>query len=116
MSKVFAKFGYSQDVFATTSESNKPAVFLDFGSYGLEVYNKAVDCCMFFSDWKGAVLGIKMGDTQDAVVKTLGKPDSSDKGTDGLLYMTWPIKQWDGTFEVDFDKDNKVKRVVVTAQ
>jgi hypothetical protein len=115
MSKVFPKFGYPEDMFASDASSDTPAVFLDYGSYGFKIRKKVVYCCMFFTDWKGTILGAKMGDSLDDVVKKLGKPKTSDKDDDGLAYMLWSFKEWDGTLEVDFDKDNKMKRAVVSA-
>jgi hypothetical protein len=115
MSKVFSKFGYPDDLFASDASSDKPTVFLDYGPYGFKVRKKVVQSCMFFSDWKGTILGTKMGDTAGDVAKKLGTPETSAKGNDDLQFMTWTFKEWGGTLEADFDKDNKMKRVVVSA-
>jgi len=113
MSKLFPKFGYPVDVFTSDASSNKPSVFLDYDSYGFKIRNKVVGSCMVFSDWKGTVFNATMGDSQDEIVKKLGKPKTSDKGDDGLPYMKWSFKDWDGSLEIDFDKDNKMYRAVI---
>ena len=114
MSKVFAKFGYPVDVFASDLSSNNPSVFLDYGPYGFKIRKKVVVSCFFFKDWPGTILGVKMGDADSDVIKKLGKPETEDKGSDGLSYKMWSFKQWDGSLEVNFDKDNKMKRAVVS--
>jgi hypothetical protein len=114
MSKLFAKFHYPQAMFATEATSNNPKVFLDYGDYGFKISDKVVDSCMFFPGWKGTIFGAKMGDSTDEVVKKLGKPESTEKDDDGLPYMTWSFKEWDGSLEIDFDKNNKMDRAIVS--
>jgi hypothetical protein len=116
MSKVFAKFGYPQDLVPTDVSSDDPEVMLDYGSYGFKIQDKVLDCCIFFSNWKGTVYGASIGDPQDEVVKKLGQPTSSDKDSDGLPYLVWNFKDQEGYLMINFDKDNKMNRAVVNAE
>jgi hypothetical protein len=116
MSKAFAKLGYPDDLVPTDVSSDDPEVLLDYGSYGFKIENKVVDCCIFFSNWKGTVYGAKIGDSQDDVVKKLGKPTSSDKDSEGLPYLVWTFTDQEGYLMINFDKDNKMNRAVVNAE
>lgn len=114
ISKVFARFGYPADVFASDAASANPSVFLDYGSYGFKVRNKVAISGFFFREYLGTVFGAKMGDTESDVIKRLGKPKKSDKGTDGFLFMIWSFKEWNGSLEINFDENGKMKRAVVS--
>jgi hypothetical protein len=114
MSKAFPKFGYPVDM-SPSKTGDKQLVFMDYGAYGFKVGDKVVTTCFFFSDWKGAVFGAKMGDSKEEVVKKLGKPASISKMSDGLPYLEWSFKDQPGTLEINFDKDNKMTRAIVSA-
>ncbi|HTQ39480.1 MAG TPA: hypothetical protein VMJ32_10650 [Pirellulales bacterium] len=116
MSKVFVKLGYPDDLLPTDVNADDPEVLLDYGSYGFKIQNRVVDCCIFFSNWKGTVYGAKIGDSQDDVVKKLGQPESTNKDSDGLPYLVWSFKDQDGYLMINFDKDNKMDRAVVNAE
>ncbi len=116
MSKAFSVCGYPNDVLATDVSSDDPEVLLDYGPYGFKIENRIADCCIFFSDWKGTVYGAKIGDTQDDVIKKLGKPESINKDSDGLPYLVWSFKDQPGYLMINFDKTNKMDRAVVNAE
>ena len=63
--KVFATFGYPEDMSPTDAKSETPKVFLDYGSYGFKIRHKYVHSCVFFSSWEGTIFGVRMGDSID---------------------------------------------------
>ncbi len=113
LSKVFATFGYPEDVSPINAKSETPMVFLDYSSYGFNIFEENVYTCYYFPSWKGTVFGARMGDSIDELVEKFGKPRESGNYPNGVPYMIWPIKEWYGIVTFAFDKDNKIDSVSV---
>jgi hypothetical protein len=113
MPKVFSTFGAPEDLTVADASTSTPSVCFDYGPYGYIVRDKFVHSCIFWSEWKEPVLGIKLGDKADDIIATLGKPKTLTKDDKGLEHMTWPIKENGLMLLLDFDKDRKLSRAVV---
>lgn len=92
----------------------KDDVFCDYGAYGFRVRNKAIRTCFFFSDWKGPIRGIKIGDSREDVVKVLGNVPTTAKDKNGVVTAYgYELKDPNADFFANFDKDGKMWRVEV---
>jgi hypothetical protein len=115
LAKMFAHFGTPQDVWVTRGDT--PAeddVLCAYGAYGFRVRSKMVRCCFFWTDWKGPIRGIKIGDSREDVVKVLGKAPVTVKDKNGIITSYgYHMKDVGVEFYTDFDKDGKVKRVEI---
>ena len=118
VAKVFARFGAPADISAVDVTSDEPKVCLDYGAFGYLVDNKTVRACMFWPDWTGNVCGVKLGDSADAAIKKLGKPESTSKANDGTQKMYWNYKANDEimSLQLSFNKDQKCTRVSLSVQ
>ncbi len=112
LAKVFAKFGEPQDIFPTELASDNPGVCLDYGSFGFTVRDGNVRTCLFWSNWTGAVCGVKLGSSADDVVKILGAPiDPEINGPENLF---WDYKENCEIMTLSVRiKDHKCTRIVV---
>jgi hypothetical protein len=110
---VFARCGYPTDAFAATDTKKHPTVCLDYGNYLIEVRDKNVIGCYFFGDYDAPVLGCKLGDSPEEVIKKLGKPRLQIENEGGKQAMFWDFKDHDRRLQIGF-KDNKCKRIVVS--
>jgi hypothetical protein len=110
LAKMFAQYGAPQDL--RVKRGNTPDqddVLCDYGSYGFRVRNKMIQICFFWSDWKGPIRGIKIGDSREDVVKVLGNPPITVKDKNGVVTAYgYALKDLDAEFYADFDKDGKV--------
>ena len=115
LAKMFAQYGTPQDLRAKRgSMPDMDDVLCDYGAYGFRVRNKVVQICFFWSDWKGPIRGIKIGDTREDVVKVLGNPRITIKNKNGVVTTYgYNLKDLDVAFYVDFDKDGKAWQVEV---
>lgn len=117
LAKAFHQFGTPVDLLI--SRGDKPdddSVFLDYGPFGLEVRNKTVIGCYFYQEWKDTVKGVKIGDSREQVVKVLGNAPVTIKSKVGLESFKYDLKDNDAEMYVDFDKDNKVRKVEIQAK
>jgi hypothetical protein len=112
LKKVFAQYGPPQDVYASGGEKND-SVTLDYGPFAFQVREKIVRICFFRSQWKGAIKGIKIGDTRDSVVKAMGEKYTTAKNADEVDDYAWELKDQDADLWVIFDKESKVASVQV---
>jgi hypothetical protein len=106
---VFAQFGLPEDLRA--SGDNDGGVDLDYGSFGFKIKNKTALACFFWSDWKGPVKGVKIGDSKEQAVKVLGANKHVFKHPDGLEDYGWDLTTPNAIFWLYFDKDGKVKKI-----
>jgi hypothetical protein len=113
MARIFARFGYPSNVFAATDSKKNPTVCLDYDGYMFEIRQKNVIACYFFSPWDSEVLGCKLGDSPDEVLKKLGKPRVRITNKDGSEAMLWNCKDHDQELQVGF-KENKCVRFVLS--
>ncbi len=116
LSKMFSRFGTPEDLRVLRGDTSaEDDVFCDYGAYGFRVRNKAIRTCFFFSDWKGQIRGIKIGDGLANVVKVLGNATTTSKDKDGAVTAYgYELKDLGADFFANFDKDGKVWRVEVT--
>jgi hypothetical protein len=75
-----------------------------------------VTTVLFWPDWTGSACGVSLGDTADAIVKKLGKADSTETGDDGVQRLYWDYKANDEVMRLQITCDAKKKctRVVLT--
>ena len=106
---VFARFGPPEDVRA--SGDNDGGADLDYGSFGFKIKNKTALACFFWSDWKGPVKGVKIGDSKEQAVKVLGANKHTFKHPDGLEDFGWDLTTPNAILWLYFDKDSKVKKI-----
>jgi hypothetical protein len=112
--KVFAQFGTPVDLFP--QRGNQPdgdSVTLDYGTFGFQIRQKTVQACFFWAEWPGTIKGFKIGSTRAEVVKLLGDSNKTFKNSEGTEDLGWNRADLDAVFWVDFDKDNKVRKVEV---
>ena len=114
--KVFAQFGLPGDITAVRrSTRSKDGVLLDYGAFGFLVRHKVVDACFFWSDWKGSIRGIKMGDSRENVVKVLGsKPRYTIRDKDNAITAYgYDLKGSDVCYFANFDDHGKLDKVEI---
>jgi hypothetical protein len=114
ISKVFAQLGTPEDLHtwrgSTPEEDN---VVLDYGTFVVYVHHKTANSCLFRSEWKGKVKGIKFGDDQKQAVGALGSEHETYKSEDGTQAYVWDLKEIDSSLTVQFDKNNKVAGLMI---
>jgi hypothetical protein len=116
LAKMFAQYGTPSNVLPMRGDTpDDDDVLCDYeGAYGFRVHNKVIRFCFFWSDWKGPIRGIKIGDSRENVVKVLGTAPITVKDKDGVVTAYgYRIKDLGVEFYTDFDKDGKVKRVEI---
>ncbi len=118
VAKVFARFGAPEDITPADASSDEPKICLDYGGFGFLVVDKSVRTCLFWPAWTGSACGIKLGESADAAVKKLGKPDLMKKDDDGKQRMYWSFKANDEVMQMQasFDKNQKCTRVCLNVQ
>ena len=113
LAKMFAQFGVPKDL--SVKRGNTPDeddVLCHYGAYGFRVRKKVIQICFFWSDWKEPIRGIKIGDSREDVVKVLGNAPITVKDKNGVVTAYgYVLKDLDGQFYADFDKDGKVWQV-----
>jgi hypothetical protein len=116
LAKMFAQCGTPEDLRVKRgSTPDEDDVLCNYGTYAFRVRDKVIRTCFFWSDWKGPIRGIKIGDSREEVVKVLGKAPSTDKDKDGAITAYgYDLKDLDADFFTNFDKDGKVWRVEVS--
>ncbi len=77
-----------------------------------EVRGKCVIGGYIFPPFSGEVLGCKLGDTPEDVLKKLGPPRSEGKPADGKQTMIWDFKDRDQTLTIKFE-NNKFESLLV---
>jgi hypothetical protein len=115
MAKLFETFQAPENMFVADADTKKPSVCFDYGAYGYVVRDKVVRASLFWSEWKGPVLGVTLGETSDKVIEQLGKPAILVHDAAGPEHMVWNVKDNDREYalKLDFDKDKKLDRAVV---
>ncbi len=113
LAKMFAQFGTPQDLRVKRgSTPDMDDVLCDYGAFGFRVRNKMIQICFFWSDWKGPIRGIKIGNSREDVEKVMGKAPITVKDKDGVVTAYgYALKDLDAEFYADFDKDGKVWQV-----
>lgn len=115
--KLLAQFGVPSDIWPDRRDKpEKDYVVFDYSAFGFLVRNKKVDTCFFWPQWKGAVRGVKIGDSRDDVLRVLGdKPRATFKDKDGAITAySYDLKDMGTRLYTNFDKDGKVKRVEIS--
>ena len=114
LATVFVRFGEPDDV--TVSRGNNTEldkVSLDYGSYAIQVRQKTVRTCLFYSTWAGPIRGVKIGDTRQQVEKVLGMDHKIEKSSLDVEDYGYALKDLDAMFWTDFDKEGKVRMVEI---
>ncbi len=112
--KLFRRFGTPEDLYPNRGDdTTKDSVTLDYGNFGFRVRNKSVIICYFWSGFPSAVRGIKIGDTRDSAVKTLGSTYQTYNNTDGVQDYGWDLKDDDATLWACFGTDNTIKSIQI---
>ena len=115
LAKMFAQYGAPSDFVAIRGNTpDKDDVICDYGTYMFRVREKVIRCCFFRTDWKGPIRGIKIGDSREDVVKTLGTAPTTFKDKNGVVTAYgYRMKDLGVEFYTNFDEDGKVKRVEI---
>jgi hypothetical protein len=115
LAKMFTQFGTPAELIAIRGKtSDKDYVLCDYGTYFFHVRKKVILACFFWSDWKGPIRGIKIGDSREDVVKVLGNAQITVKDKNGVVTAYgYRMKDLDVEFYTDFDKDGKVREVEI---
>ncbi len=112
--KVFRRFGMPEDLIPNREEGdNNDSVTLDYGNFGFRERKKTVFICYFWKGWPGTIRGVKIGDTRDACVKTLGSTYSTATNADGTTDYGWQLKDDDVTLWAVFAKDDTLQRIQI---
>jgi hypothetical protein len=116
LAKMFAQCGTPENLQVKRGGTpDEDDVLFVYESVGFRVRDKVVRTCFFWSNWKGPIRGIKIGDSREDVVKVLGKAPTTDKDKDGAITAYgYDLKDLDADFFTNFDKDGKVWRVEVS--
>ncbi len=109
LADVFARFGLPDDL--RPSGDNDGGVDLDYGTFGFKIKNKSAVATFFWSDWKGPVNGVNIGDTKEQAVKILGPSKHVYKHPDGLEDYGWDLTTPNAILWLYLDKDGKVKKI-----
>lgn len=109
LANVFDQFGLPSDLRA--SGDNDGGVDLDYGAFGFKIKNKTAQACFFWTDWKGPVKGVKIGDSKDQAMKVLGANKHTFKHPDGLEDYGWDLDSPNAILWLYFDKDGKVTKM-----
>jgi hypothetical protein len=107
LASVFTKFGAPSDVFVTGAKSKNPGVVVDYGKFGFEIHDKKVTECDFWSDWTTPVMGAKIGDMADDIVKEMGQPAEDIKNADGTEVMVWHGSDKKTKISIAYNKKRK---------
>lgn len=114
LATVFARFGVPENVTVSRgSNADLDKVSLDYGSYAVQVRDKTVRTCLFFSSWTGPVRGVRIGDTRQQVEKVLGTDHKVEKSSIDVEDYGYALKDLDAMFWTDFDKEGKVRMVEI---
>jgi len=110
--KVFETFGAPRDIFC--SSDGRGEAILDYGIFGLQIANKMVDIVYFWETYPDEVMGVKIGNSVDIVVKALGKPSQEKKSTleNEPIYIYYFTKI-DKILVIFFDDKLNVKRMQI---
>lgn len=112
LARVFAACGYPKSIFPSTDSKKNPTVCLEYNGYMFETRQKTVNGCYVFAPYSGDVLGCKVGDTTDEVLKKLGRPRLEGKEKDGKQTMLWDFKDQDQDLQINFE-NKKCKLFVI---
>ncbi len=115
VARVFAKCGYPTGVFPSTDGKKRPTVCLEYDGYMFETRQKGVVGCYVYAPYAGEVLGCKIGDTPEDVIKKLGRPRLEGKVKDGKQTMLWDFKDQDQDLQINFE-NNKCKLFVIAVK
>jgi hypothetical protein len=107
LANVFAKYGAPADVFVTGADTKTPSVIADFSKFGFEIRDKKVIECEFWLGWPGPVMGAKIGDVADDIVKEMGQPAEDIKNADGTELMEWHNSDKKIKISIAFNKKHK---------
>jgi hypothetical protein len=112
--KMFSSFGEPSDIYARRrDDQDKDAVICDYGTYLLEFNNKKVRSAYFWRTWTGPILGIKIGDSREAVTKVLGEANDTFKNKDGeITDFGFKMKDYGVEIYANFE-DGKLYRVEI---
>jgi hypothetical protein len=115
LAKMFAQFGTPSDVLPIRGDT--PAedyVLCDYDTYFFHVRKKVIQHCFFWSNWKGPIRGIKIGDSREDVVKVLGTAPITVKDKNGIVTdYGYRMKDLGVKFYANFDENGKLKRVQI---
>lgn len=110
--KVFESFGAPRDIFC--SSDGRGEAILDYGIFGLQISNKMVDIVYFWETYPDEVMGVKIGNSTDIVIKALGKPTQEKKSTsEGEPIYLYYFTKIDKVLAIFFDTQLKVKRMQI---
>jgi hypothetical protein len=107
LASVFTKYGAPNDVFVTGAGTKTPGVIADFGKFGFEVRDKKVVECEFWLGFPGSVMGAKIGDMADDIVKEMGKPAEDITNADGTELMVWHSSDKKTKISIAYNKKHK---------
>src|SRR5262245_25273685 len=111
LAKIFVRFGTPADLFPVRANESPEMdlVILEYRSFAFGIRNKTVQTCYFVRGWAGTIKGIKLGDSREQVVKTLGKEyEPSDVvNNDNVYDFAWDLKETDSLLWAIFDKQDK---------
>lgn len=113
LARVFGKCGYPASIFPSTDRKKNPTVCLEYDGYMFEIRQKGVIGCYVYAPFAGEVLGCKVGDSTDEVLKKLGRPRLEGKEKDGKQTMIWDFKDQDQDLQISF-QDKKCKSFIVS--
>jgi hypothetical protein len=115
LTKMFLQCGTPLNVVPIRGDTeDDDEVICDYGSYMFRVRNKMIRHGFFLKDWPGPILGVKMGDSREEVLKILGKPSMTFKNKEGVITdFGFDMKELGVQVFTKFDEEGKMKRVQI---
>lgn len=116
LATLFAKFGQPSDLVPARGEKvEMDRVLCDYETFMFSFRDQKIQGAFFREGWKGSILGIKIGDTREAVVKVLGTAPEIFKNKDGVITdYGYPRKDLGVEFYANFDaKTGQLIRVEI---
>jgi len=116
LATMFAKFGQPSDVVPARGDTvEMDRVLCDYDTFMFSFRDQKIRGAFFRNGWTGSIMGIKIGNTREAVVKVLGAAPETYKDKDGVITdYGYPMKDLGVEFYANFDaKTGKLIRVEI---
>ena len=116
LATMIARFGDPSDVVPRRGDKEDlDSVLCDYDTFMFSFRDQKIRGAFFRKTWKGLIMGIKIGDTREAVVKVLGTPPDIYKNDDGVITdYGYPMKNLGVKFYANFDaQTGKLIRVEI---
>ena len=115
LKKMFSKVGAPKYMVVARGDTNEEDdILCEYGDFILRVHENTVQNCFFPSNWRGSIKGIQMGDSREAVIKALGKPQKVAKDKEGVeTSYGYDLKDRRATLWANFNDEGNVRRVEI---